>query len=221
MSKVLIVGCSYVTLLSKMFNNVVVDGSPGSGNRAIAARVMYQLATNTYDRVVVLWSGINRLDLPIGLELHNTLPKYLQFFCLTGNTVWHHSGGLLGCWTDSTLPKILKSYFYNQYCVADAQYLTDNTLTNVIAVQSLLEAKQIPYTMSFIYDLHSLTNTEQSLGLIDTNTPLYNLVDWSKFEQNTPYEWCQKHGSLQEDQFHPTTESMNEWATLHLKLPKI
>jgi len=81
MSKTLLVGCSFVDRLTYRLNNddyhidakrYQVLSSPGTGNQAIAARTIYQLSQDTYDQVVVMWSGINRLDFPISQELQKT-----------------------------------------------------------------------------------------------------------------------------------------------------
>ena len=89
MNKTLIVGCSFVARLTYRLSDddyhvnaqkYTILSSPGSGNQALAARTIYELSQNKYDQVVVLWSGINRLDFPVSAELNKTYPKNKTLF---------------------------------------------------------------------------------------------------------------------------------------------
>ena len=230
--KTLIVGCSFCRKLDYQFPDqwqidpsVAVCATSGTGNQAIAARVFYECSQNDYDRVVVVWTGVNRLDSVITRELHETYPGAWEgnpaySFCtpLEGS-VWYHSGGQAGSWTwDKTCPDDIRQIFKTQYLGADSRYLTDNSLLSIVNVQGFLEKSHIDYQMSFIYDPfadYSQTPHEHHFGTINKNSPYYRLVDWTKINTNcTAFEWSMQHSALESDKLHPTRDAMREWINL-------
>ena len=216
---VLIVGCSFVHALTNInYSRIDQCGSCAASNTSIASRVMYQLAQQEYKKVVVIWSGINRLSVPIDVELHKLYQldrDPYTFYDNQGPMVWYHSGGILAAEVYKNIPKFIKNYFKAQYKTVSPRYLTDQTLQNIIGVQSLLENKKIEYEMNFIYDIHkdySTFNFGYSLGKIDISSPLYTTVNWDKITQNTSlYEWAKLHGHLADDQWHITSDGMIKW----------
>lgn len=192
----------------------------------MAARVLHECARNDYDRVIVIWTGINRLDTVITRDLHETYPGAWEgdpaySFCtpLEGS-VWYHSGGQAGSWTwDSTCPTDIRQIFKTQYLGADSRYLTDQSMINIMYTQSLLEKMGVEYQMSFIYDPfkdYSRTPHEHHFGTIDQRSAYYNLIDWSKIKtDNTAYEWAsQVNNRLESDRLHPTRSAMRDWIDL-------
>lgn len=215
MSKTLIAGCSYVHKLKfdPKVNRDRFDiwGSPGSGNQAIAARVAHQVTTNQYQKVLVLWSGVNRLDAPIGLNLHETF-NYRYFDCV-GPVAWYHSGGIGVSGQSSEAPKMIKQYFDTMYLGADQDYLSELTLQNILAVQSLLQVRNIDYQMSFIYDVSSkrVEQHENSHGYLTTDSKLYSCVDWTKFCSQAPWNWAVDRYCVEENEYYPTAEAFRQW----------
>jgi hypothetical protein len=225
----LIVGCSFVENLNyrpeKSLtpinpNHFAVRGKSGSGNQAIAARVAWEISNHPYKQVIVLWSGINRLDFPIGKPLHDTFPKTSEgrpvygYHTDLGDVVWYHSGGfaLSGC--SDQCPKQIRDFFQNQYKSCTPRYLTDMTMLSVWQTQRLLESKGIPYKMGFIYDIHHPYvehYLEPGLGMVDTTSSYYDQIDWSVFQPSTPYEWARDRNQLLADNFHPTFNGMWAW----------
>ena len=228
MKDLLIVGCSFVHALQYInYSRIDHFGSCAASNSSIASRVMYQLAHRPYKKVVVLWSGINRLSIPVGIELHklyqldsNPYPFYDEQTSL----VWYHSGGILGP-SSNKIPTFVKEYFETQYKTVSPQFLTDQTLSNIISVQSLLENKNIDYEMNFIYDIHkdySDFSSGYCLGTIDSASALYKLVDWNRINQSPGlFEWARQHGYLQDDQFHPTPDGTIKWFNSQLGIDLI
>ena len=231
--RTLIVGCSFCSTLGESLPNgwqlhpdIKVVATSGTGNQAIAARVAYECSRNNYNRVIIIWTGINRLDTVITRELHETYPGAWEgnpaySFCtpLEGS-VWYHSGGQAGSWTwDSTCPIDIRQIFKTQYLGADNRYLTDNSLRNILYTQSFLEKLDIKYQMSFIYDPfwdYSQTRHEHYFGTVDKDSAYYNLIDWEKISlANTPFEWANRDPErLESDQLHPTRDAMREWVNL-------
>lgn len=231
--KTLIVGCSFCSTLGEqnptqwqLHPDITVKATSGTGNQAIAARVAYECARSNYKRVIVIWTGINRLDTVITRELHETYsgawegnPAYSFCTPLEGS-VWYHSGGQAGSWTwDRNCPADIRQIFKIEYLGADSRYLTDKSLINIAYTQSLLEKLNIDYQMSFIYDPfkdYSQTSHEHYFGCIDKNSAYYNLIDWKKIQtNNTAFEWADQNGvRLESDQLHPTRDAMREWIDL-------
>lgn len=224
MSRVLVVGCSFFSQMECDNSNIRIIGISAAGNRLISEIVIHELATNSYDEVYVVWSGINRLETPISIDLHTTFENYnYPFFYKLNDIVWYMSGGINASGSAPPCPSEIQKLFHTQYIGATPQYLTNLTLSSIISVQSLLTAKQIPYRMSFIYDVNNqiyddswLSNV---LGAIDWSDPLHKLIDWHKIQtDNTPYEWCKSRNLLNNDNFHPSVNGMTEWLLENFEL---
>lgn len=224
MKDVLIAGCSFVDALTDI-NYIRVDkfGSCAASNASIAARVIHQLSLQEYKKVIVIWTGINRLSIPVDIELHNVYQlarNPYMFYDVQDPVVWYHSGGILGTEYHNNTPAFIKNYFATQYKSISPRYLTTQTLLNIIAVQSYLENKKIDYEMNFIYDIHkdySNLRSEYSLGQIDVKSPLYNLVNWNRINQcPSLYEWAVQHGKLGDDQWHITSKGLVDWCSVNL-----
>ena len=245
MNSVLIAGCSFAGIAAGYSNpapsinhtRFKFFDAPAAGNRAIAARVRHELPRNSYDHVVVLWSGINRIDVPVSRKTHIRTPSNYQYISVMEDWAWYHSGGIAGSWqSDNVCPDIVKSQFRNQYLHQTARSATDATLAAILETQDLLESRKVNYTMCFIYDIDQsyddavdkVTNTrrrtiafdrwpqwlalEHCLGKIDTTSSLYNMVNWDKFSSAVPpYEYCAERNLQQIDQFHPTAFGITEW----------
>ena len=235
MSKTLIVGCSYIENLDskhcvgpeQVSPRFVLRGSSGAGNQSIAARVAYECSYNNYDRVIVLWSGIFRLDFPVGQPLHKTAPVRLrgkhkyEYFTEMGHTVWYHSGGwgLSGCSENS--PEFFRNFCTAQYRGATPQYLSEMSLLSIMQTQCFLNQHNIPYDMSFIYDVnqnYTEPAVEPGCGKLYQESAYFNLVDWKKFTPAVaPYEFAKTiDDGFEPDGFHPKFNTMNKWFKTYL-----
>jgi hypothetical protein len=221
--KTLIAGCSYVENLNwkNLVNNekFILRGTSGAGNQSIANRVVYECSKTSYNDVIVLWSGINRLDFPIGRDLHNTMPRkkngnfVYQYFTEMDDVVWYHSGGYRLSGTSDDAPKFLREWLHYQYLSANQQYLSMLTLLSIIQTQAFLESKNISYQMGFIYNVdinYTESHIEPGCGQLDRTSNLNNLIDWSKFVMMPPFEYARDHGEYF-DGFHPTFDTMDRW----------
>lgn len=202
---------------------IKILGSAGAGNRLIAEIAIHELATAIYDQVYIIWSGINRLDTSIGIQLHKTFDHDYAFTHKLNDTVWYSSGGIDASGSESPCPIEIRKWFNTQYVGATNRYLTDLTLSSVISVQALLTSKNIPYHMAFIYNLdnqiYNLNSLENVLGAIDRTSPLNGLVSWTKIQTvDTPYEWCQQRNLTSQDKFHPTIFGMKQWLLKNFNL---
>lgn len=225
----MLVGCSYLHNLDTAKINTdrfKIEATPGAGNQSMAARVIYECSLQNFDEVVVIWSGINRLDFPIGKPLHDVQSKDQDnqfkygYFTELGDMVWYHSGGwgLSGCC--DPCPKFLQTFFKNQYLGFTNRYVSDLTLLAIIQVQGFLASRGIPYQMSFIYDVYADYAEAQyfpGLGSLDRTSSLNSHVDWTKFYMDTPmFEYAQDTKQMSKDQFHPISECMIEWFNTYM-----
>lgn len=217
----LFVGCSFLQSLSAHYPNCEqyhIFSSPGSGNQAIAARTIYQLGKHDYSDAVILWSGVNRLDVPVPTAIHNAwAPNDWVATCEIGGTTWYHSGGL-GCsgQIDPT-PDLIQKWFKAQYMGGgiNSIYLAEQTLLAIATTQAVLKQHNVPYKMAWIYNPeHGDVGSkhEPSHGKLIKDTPYYELVDWSGFfTKVSPYEWARQNAMFDPDQYHPTMAAMIEW----------
>lgn len=229
----LIVGCSFIQNLNNPsfpINHVKWNtvGSSGSGNQAISARVIHECSQQKYKEVIVLWSGINRLDFPIGKAWHDVMPKdsngyqTYPYYSIMKEIVWYHSGGFMLSGASDQSPSWFREWCKVQYKSSSLTYLTDLSLLSIIQAQSFLKSQSIPHKMAFIYDIdydyerhytggHTGCYIEPGCGKIDRSSKLIDLVDWSIFTQHQPpYEYAKSLNQL-EDGFHPKFDALSEW----------
>ena len=216
MPKTLLVGCSFLSRLQIENSNIKIIGKAGAGNQVLAQLVYHEVAKSDYDQVCVLWSGINRIDIPIGIDLHQVLGHKYHFCTDIDDTVWYFSGGIDMSGNSDQCPREVRQIFTTMYKGATSRYLTDLSLASIVACQKFLESSKIPYKMSFIYDVHKQTQEiswlDQVLGQLDSESKLKNLVDWTRIQtHDTPFEWCQQQNLISDDKFHPTPDGMKKW----------
>lgn len=227
--KTLIVGCSFVDGLylnndtQYKINNDLYDikGNPGSGNQAISARVLWECAQTSYEKVIVLWTGINRLDFPIGLALHQTMPvkndkPLYPFLTVMGDLVWYHSGGFCSAEFNTDTPTWFLDWCRAQYKSSSPRYLTDLSLISILQAQSFLKSKKIPYQMAWIYSVDKVYSDigwiDHVLGRIDKKSSFFNQIDWTTFVSYQPlFDYAREKQQLQDDKFHPTPACLLEW----------
>jgi hypothetical protein len=218
--KILLTGCSFINEFNVDNDKIKIFGFPGAGNSLIAEKTLSELATGKYDRVFVSWSGINRIDVPVGESLGYVIDQGYKFKTHIGKSFWYASGGLGASGQSKNCPKAIRGMFDAFYKFANARYLTDQGLTGVLKVQSYLQAKKIQHKMSFIYDIHKRDqHWDHALGRVDKQSHVYQLIDWDNIQiTNTPHEWAKQHNFLCDDKFHPTVDAMKEWIRQNFNL---
>lgn len=224
MSKTLLVGCSFLENFTKDNSKIKIIGVPGAGNQMISAIVAHELAKNNYSEVYVLWTGISRIDVPVGIELHNTFNTGYAYHYKLDDVVWYASGGIDASGSRPPCPSDIQKIFHTWYVASNKKILTEWSLSSVLATQALLEFKKIPYKMSFIYNIHNpafdgidwLSNV---LGTVDKTASAYQLLDWNKLQvENNLHDWATKTNMLLNDNFHPRMEATTEWLLQNFNL---
>jgi hypothetical protein len=227
----LIIGCSFCSSLPwdhytnkinwNLHPDIRVAAAPGSGNESIAARLLYECSIKKYDQVFVLWSGINRIDVSVSKNLKAVIGD-CRFSIELGSTVWYHSGGISGLWTNDReqYPDVIRELIKNQYLEADSSYLSDRTFRSIITAQSFLSNQNISYKMAFAYDIYKRYFRQESFfGQADLTSPMYKLIDWNQIQtQNTLYEWAISDPTRMSDIIHPSRDAMREWILDNFKL---
>ena len=178
-----------------------------------------------------MWSGINRIDIPIPVDLQNTYPRIDQntwvydYITELDDVVWYHSGGWNASGVQENCPRVIREFFRNQYLGATSKYLTDLSLQSVVGTQAFLKANDINYKMAWMYDTHNTTNDNVMYsggGSVDKSSQYYKLVDWSNIHTTTAYEWCRDNNLLGPDKSHWSRMGALQWfdQELGIKLTK-
>ena len=250
---VLVAGCSYLDVGMRQpmppwdkinYRKYLIKGDVAAGNQAIAARVRHELSKKDFEQVVVLWSGINRIDISVPLSTWESLPNTYKFISKFNDQIWYLSGGICGSWQQGQdCPADIQSQFREHYLNQTMLSASNDTLKTIVETQQLLENKGVDYVMSFIYDIHADYNNEldvtgnkyprtyatnrwpnwlaleHCLGQVDTESPYYDQVDWSKFPAEiTPFEYCAERNMLETDHFHPTKDGLKQWFQTQLDI---
>lgn len=244
--RVLLAGCSFIAIETQEpmppwdeinYQKYIFRGTPAAGNVAIAQRVQYEVVRQPWEHVVILWSGINRIDIPKTQHQHNEMPHTYPFILELGDMYWYLSGGICGSWYASKqCPEPVYTQFMQAFINQTPRTASDTTFEAIVDTQQFLEKRNIPYTMSFIYDINRDYNSEldifgnrfardiakdrwphwlaleHCLGQADVESEWYSQIDWTKFPAiETPFEYCASRNMLQADRFHPTKDGLKQW----------
>lgn len=154
------------------------------------------LILNNYNNIKSdLWPSIHSLDeyfeLPLNIRLECEQKKIFYFDCHGLDGLLHHT--------------LMSSYFDN------SNFLSDRTYLSVKNCIDILEYKKIPYHFSFIYNPWD-TDFSNHFGTLDANSPLRKQIDWNKYIDFTPFEFCIEENLLAEDQIHMSRTGQIKWA---------
>lgn len=252
--KILVSGCSFThwpeepgspnnicwpAHLQRLDSNIKITNlaEPGAGNQYIANSVVNALITKPgyYDMVLVMWSGVSRLDFltdlsdPAWHELFDSYGFYRRVEQCPNRLGYIFSGGRLGPWTTNPITKKLYSDLYK---VSDNLSLAYINLIEIIKTQGFLKSQRIPYKfMSYVnywsHGLHISPNGD--FGVLDHRElmPLVNSIDFSQWifaddQKNGIYEWAKESKDYHGDRFHPGITTHRRWAELvHNQLPSV
>lgn len=214
---ILLAGCSfmhqiqaidYITDNLRNYAPVYCFGSCGSGNESISASVIDEVMKRGHELtyVLVLWSGIDRLDLEFNME------EFTEYHWQHNNFL--HSGGICGSWQELS-NKNITNYIKYYYTYLDSEINTQRTVRSIFSTKCVLEAHNIPYDFGMIYDPYDpgTTDQEATLGLSTYNFDEYLTIP------TYPLNWCKERNQLGDDKFHPTDDGFIGWYnTLNLKV---
>lgn len=217
--------------------NLTNVAEPGAGNQYIANSVAANLIENPnkYDLVLVMWSGVSRLDHLTSLEddawreLFDQYGFYRRVENCPDLLGYIFSGGYYGPWTTNSTTTAL---FKGLYKVSNKLSLAYTNLMEMLKTQHLLESKKVPYRfMSYVNywkkdpEYNSPNGDFGVLGFRELNN-IINEIDFSKWifadeEKNGIYEEAKSREDYHGDRFHPGVETHKWWAELvDSQLPK-
>jgi hypothetical protein len=186
--QVLVNGCSFSRgpnswpyfLQKKIGFNLVNLAQAGAGNTYIHHSTVSELSLRKYDLVLIMWSGLNRIDVQVeDIELFDRTPHTSKYQSARNDWAekivvpvndqdyveknWVFGGGFVN--SDPVLKKTgLFDGFY-RYCGLK-QFLS-SSLVHMISLQSFLKQQDIPYVFMFYNDYVDLLKTDSKYILLD------------------------------------------------------
>jgi hypothetical protein len=196
-----------------------------AGNQYICDSIIRGVISDRPDRVIVMWSGVSRLDYLTSLEdeawekLYNS---YGFFRRLPNNKLGYiFSGGGTGTWFNHPVSKRM---FEEMYKVSSELSLGTINLMEMIKLQNFLIAKKIPYHfMSYVnywsHEERVSPNGDFGVYQYPELKELINELDFSRWiflneQRDGVYELSKQLNSWQDDGFHPGAEAQSQWAQL-------
>lgn len=197
----------------------------GAGNQYICDSVIRELGNNTYDTILVMWSGVSRLDYLTSLEddsWEQLFNSYGFFRRLPNNKLgWIFSGGQLGTWYKNS---VAHKMFYEMYKVSSKLSLANINLMEIIKLQHYLESKKVSYKfMSYVnyWTTGDHVSPNGDFGVYEF-TELQNIIEQIDFDKwiflnsdkDTIYDLAKLNNDFQNDKFHPGAKTHQIWAEL-------
>lgn len=239
---ILISGCSFTksialrggepcwpTYLEEICPKYTITGvaESASGNQYICDSIVREtLSSNTkYDMVLVMWSGVSRLDYLTSLEdesWEKLFDSYGFYHRIPGGKLgWIFSGGQMGTWFRNA---VAHKMFYEMYKVSSELSLATINLTEMVKLQNYLDAKKIPFKfMSYVNYWGSGRDLSPNgdFGIADFPELNYLVkeIDFSRWifaddKRKCIYDIAKEMNSFMPDQFHPGEAAHRYWAEL-------
>ena len=109
----------------------------GAGNQYICDSIIREVINDNYDVILVMWSGVSRLDYLTSLEDPNwkeLFNSYGFFRRLPGDNLgWIFSGGQMGTWFKHP---VAHKMFYEMYKVSSELSLAHINLIEIVKLQN-------------------------------------------------------------------------------------
>lgn len=200
---------------------------PAAGNQYIADSVIRSVIQNRPDHVLVMWSGVSRLDFLTSLEdpawekMYDSYGFYRRVDQCPNKLGYIFSGGQVGTWYQND---VAQKMFTQMYKVSNPLSLASINLIEIVKTQNFLENKKIPYHfMSYVNywvnDEFVSRNGDFGVMAYPELKPLINEIDFSKWifsndRRDGIYEMSLERNSFQSDGFHPGNDVSQSWATI-------
>ena len=201
-----------------VYREVIINGRGGVGNFYIVNKLYETIDTLIPDEgprrlwikynsdnsiVIVMWSGIDRVDLVVNDE------EFYHFKRVVSRDQWVHSGG-----KEFNQSRGKDRYWYNYY----KTYHTEEdsyiqTLQHMLGAQEFLTNRKIPYLFLTYKDI--FTDRWRKYKRAKN---LENHINWDRFhfpngEFGGEYEWVKDNNlTWAEDGVHPSEESHKKYA---------
>lgn len=203
--------------------NIKTVAEAAAGNQYICDSVIRSVLEETPDMVLVMWSGVSRLDYLTSLEdqAWNELFDSYGFFrrLPDGKLGYIFSGGQLGTWFKNP---VAHKMFYEMYKVSSELSLATINLMEMVKLQNFLKAKGIPYRfMSYVnyWTTEKEVSPNGDFGVYN-HPELNRIIDEIDFSQwifagegrQSIYDVAKEMNSFMPDGFHPGEEAHKAWA---------
>lgn len=239
--KILISGCSFThwpqyaggpnvcwpEQLKKINNQhqYVNLAEPAAGNQYICDSVIRYCLSEPVDLVLVMWSGMSRLDYLTSLEdpaWEELFHSYGFFRYLPGGKLGYiFSGGKMGTWFKHP---VAHKMFYEMYKVSNDLSLGTINLMEIIKLQQFLKSRNQKYVfMSYInyWKPHAVPdfNGDFSVTAIPELSELITAIDFGPWlfldqDRSCVFDLAIKNNDFLPDGIHPNIQSHTEWAHL-------
>ena len=221
-SNVLVNGCSFSRgpdswpyyLQSAYGFNLVNLAQAAAGNFYIHNATIYELGCRKYDLVLIMWSGLDRVDCQVdNIDFfhqtpHTSLTQSQQndwpekIVQPVNDQDYVEKNWVFVCnGQDEFLKKI--KFCESQFKFVGYDQKIQQSLIHMISLQSILKQLKIPYVFSFY---------QNYLNQLSTN-PLFHLLDSTCVCNNNNIDSiAQKNKWLAEDKRHPAPQAHAAWA---------
>jgi len=206
-------------------HNIVSVAEAAAGNQYIGDSIVRGVLKDRPDMVLVMWSGVSRLDYLTSLEdpawdsLFDSYGFYRRL--PEGKLGYIFSGGQMGTWFKNP---VAHKMFYEMYKVSSPLSLAHINIMEIVKTQNFLKAQRIPYKfMSYVNYWNDKTDISPNGDFGVTGFPeIKYLLDSIDFEQwifadqdrNGIYEIAKTNNDFMPDGFHPGASTHQEWANL-------
>lgn len=198
---------------------------PAAGNLYICDSVIRNTLQERPDQVLVMWSGVSRLDYLTSLEdpaWDELFDSYGFFRRLPdGKLGYIFSGGKMGTWFKHP---VAHKMFYEMYKVSSDLSLATINLIEMIKLQEYLKGRGIPYKfMSYINYWKSEGVPEFNGDFSLTDIPeiqfLIEQIDWSNWifaddQKACVFDLALANNDFLSDGIHPAKRTHAQWAQL-------
>jgi hypothetical protein len=221
--RVLVNGCSFSRgpiawpyfLQEKLNFDLVNLAVSSAGNKYIHDTTVAELSKSRYDFVIIMWSGLDRVDVPV---------EDIQLFDRCNTTSFAQS--LKNDWPEKKIypnndqDLVEKNWVFvypSKKPLADMKFAefvkyqshqihVQQSLIQMISLQSILKQLNIPYVFSFYMDYVNQLKKEKSL---------YDLLDWENICcTDNLYTISRQINSYDVDGSHPGIEANQQWTNI-------
>jgi hypothetical protein len=196
---------SWPVELARLTNsNPVCRGKGGVGNFYITNRIYETVDDSDNSVVIVMWSGIDRVDIAVSKR------EFYYFDKQNIRDNWLHSGGKILFDNSKTKDRYWHNY-YRTYHTEEDSYT--QTLQHIIGAQEFLSNRKIPYLFLTYKDI--FTGRKR---IYERAKNLENHINWDKFhfpngKFGGEFEWVKDNNlTWNEDGVHPSSESHRKFA---------
>jgi hypothetical protein len=226
--RILTSGCSFSrgpiawpNHVAKLANADLVNlAQAGAGNTYISRSIIDELQHRTYDLVLVMWSGLERIDIQVS-DIHmfsettytsdyqskqNDWPE--KNVCPVNDQDYVQKNWVFGCGHLNKDNALLKSkLFDNLYRYQDFDEHLQRSLYDMISLESHLKSKSIPYVFSFYQNYISGS--------------WFDRLDWNNiFNKDNIFDLTKTMNDYDTDGLHPGPRAQEEWANCLYKFLK-